>query len=386
MDLPLAQMKIALKLQKTFMKYLTFLFLLLFSYGIFAETQILAPYREGKSNYVNLRSAKRSEQYYKGYAQDLLNRAALILESNLDQDLEAIVIDLESVVDIQRPSLRDRRNSLTHLLNLIRHANVIDDILYRLLLDSVEKKYPTQLEIENKNLNPGPAISLKDYLSKKKSIQHLFTILVKDKSVSFNLQDANPFPKDNFSFSVGKYRQLSAQERIFYLYSPSQIRSMGLIIDLALNISDAQSVITTVNFRDSSKSPLVIEHSATDQYRLAIRLMKAKKKEAERDAFQIGRQVTNLDLIVSSYLVGIINYEELSLIIHDPNFFMPEVSMEKKALKYVGGLALLGLKMHPVTAPYVIIPLILYNSYIENNKMKGTVDEDSFIFSLPGNK
>jgi len=357
------------------MKLMTLFILCLFSFEISASS-ILYPFREGTSNYVDQKSMDRSWKFFQQDAHEFLRRGKEAVELNLDGSLEDIVSELEKVTHAH--ARRNERRSLTHILNILRQQNVVDDILYRLLLDSVEVKFPTAREIEHDSVNPGPALTLQEYLRKK-------AWLVKASAVSSE-PVSNPFPKNKFSFTVGKKRNLSAQEMIFYTYRPNQIRSMSNIISLALNVADAESVVTTVTFRDTTEAPLVISHTAADQYRLALRLMKQKKSEAERESSQIGRQVKNIDLIISAYLLGVISSEELSLIVNDANFYHPEVAMEKKVLKFLGNLALLGLKLHPVTAPYVIVPLILYNAYAETRNAKHRVDEDSFLFTLPGER
>lgn len=356
------------------MKLLSLVFLCFLSFEISASS-VLYPFREGTSNYVDEKTMEKSWKFFRTSAPEVLTRGKEGVEAHLGGSLEDIVEELHSVT---ASSGKNERVRITHLLNVLRQQNAIDDILYRLLRDTVEAKYPTTQELETDNQNSGPALTLEEYLRKK-------AWLVKASAVSPE-PVSNPFPKKKFSFTVGKKRDLSAQEMIFYSFRPNQIRTMSSVLSLALNVADAESVVTTVTFRNTTEAPLVIPHTGADQYRLALRLMKQKKSEAERDSSQIGRPVKNIDLIISAYLLGVISSEELSLIIHDPNFFLPGVPMEKKVLKFLGNLALLGLKLHPVTAPYVIVPLIIYNAYTETKNAQHRVDEDSFLFTLPGER
>lgn len=356
------------------MKLLPLFFLFLFSFEVTASP-VLYPFREGTSNYVDQKMMERSWKFFRAEAPEVLRRGKEAVETQLAGSLDDMV---EELLIVTKFSNGNERTRLGHLLNVLRQQNVIDDILYRLLLDTVEAKFPTASEIETDSQNPGASLTLADYLRKK-------AWLVKA-SAATPEPVSNPFPKNKFSFTVGKKRNLSAQEMIFYTYLPKQIRSMSGIISLALNVADAESVVTTVTFRDTTEAPLVISHTAADQYRFALRLMKQKKSEAERETAQIGRPVKNIDLIISAYLLGVITSEELSLIVNDPNFYLPEVSMKIKVVKFLGNLSLIGLKLHPVTAPYVILPLILYNAYTETINAKHRVDEDSFLFTLPGER
>lgn len=356
------------------MKLLTLLLLSFLSFEISASS-VLYPFREGTSNYVDDKTMEKSWKYFRTSAPEVLAKGKEAVEAHLGGSLEDIIEELHSVT---ASSGRNERVRIGHLLNVLRQQNAIDDILYRLLRDTMEAKFPTASELENDHQNSGPALTLEEYLRKK-------AWLVKA-STAASEPVSNPFPKNKFSFTALKKRNLSAQEMIFYTYRPNQIRSLSNIMAFTLNVADAESVVTTVTFRDSSAQPLVLAHTAADQYRLALRLMKQKKSEAEREVSQIGRPVKNIDLIISAYLLGVISSDELALIVNDANFYLPEVAMEKKVLKFLGNLALLGLKLHPVTAPYVIVPLIIYNAYTETKDAKHRVDEDSFLFTLPGER
>lgn len=355
------------------MKTLLFIILTIFCAKSFAASDVLAPFLEGSSGYVDEKAFQRSLKFFKADGKIVGRNAEKIISAGQEGELGDVI---DSIAVAFSGNRRDERKIVENALNICRFENRIDDVLYRLLLDTMKAKFPGVDE----DVAPGPAMSLSDYLTKKRSILKYST------ASRFPAPTVNPFPKNKFSFTVGQYRNLSAQEMIFYTYKTNQIRSMAKVMNLALNVMDAESVVTTVNFRDKTEEPLVIVHSASDQYRFALRLMKMEKTAAERDSFRIGRPVKNIDLIISSYLLGGINHEELGLVVHDKNFYLPEVSMEKKALKYVGQLALLGLKLHPVTAPYVIIPILLYNTYVETKKLSHRVDEDSFLFTLPGEK
>lgn len=357
------------------MRILVFLFVLLMNPSVSASPELLKPFREGSSSYVSSKDEVRARKYLKSRALSVVPEAKAVLLENLESDLPELVSSLESLLG---PKVRDPRKALSSILVLCRAHNEIDDIIFRLLRDSVEEKYPTQTEIDRRNENPGPAMELKTYLTKKSALLRRF-----GKKGSLEVPKA-PFPKKKFSFTVEGHRNLSALEMVFYKYDSRQIEAMARIMELALNVADAESVVTTVNFRNSD--PLILVHTATDQYRLALRLMRIKKSEAERDSLQIGRPVKDIELIIAAYLAGIIGEAELSLILEDENFYRPEVAMEVKALKFLGGLALMGLKLNPATAPYVIVPIILYNFYNESKKLKKAVDEDSFVFTLPGAK
>lgn len=350
-----------------------------------ADDSIFTPFREGRSNYVKASEVQSATKYFKANKEAVLNDTAELLQ-NADPNFDTLILEFDSALTKYVKKSSQKRTSLIHLINLMRSEELIDDVLHRLLNDQIEKTYPTDTEVENEFVNPGPAISMKEYLGKKAALIKAFAKMAKIKDETVSRDQANPFPIKEFSMSAAKYKKISARERLYYLYTTSQIKEMASIIDLALNVSDAKSVVTTINFRDQNKAPLIIEHSPTDQYRLAVRLMKAEKKDAENDVLRLGRRVSNLDLIASAYELGILSYEELSLVVHDKNFYLPEVPMIKKVGKYVGELALLGLRVNPVTAPYVLVPLILYNTYVESKKGAKQIDEDSFMFTLPETK
>lgn len=360
-------------------------FLILLSV-LFVQTvlgqSIFAPFREGKSNYVSEKQAQKATGKFNG-------NEAILLET-LSRNLSSIADFHEFTKVIQKSydSLPGKKTDLSYayldILILMRANDLIDDILFRLLRDHFEQFfYVEPIESSFTQQRPaGPRMPLKDYIAKKESIKKSFFKLSKYKEEVVTSSQLNPFPIKQFKVNLGDYHSLSARERLFYLYTPAQIREMALIMDLALSIADAKTVYTTIEFRNGS-SPMVINHSPTDQYRLALRIMRLQKDEAQNDQSRLGTYVNDLDLIVAAYELGVVSYDEISLVANNKDFYLPEISFGKKVVNYITSLASIAVRVHPVTAPYAIIPIMIYNSYAEVKKAQTKIDEEAFIFSLP---
>lgn len=373
------------------MKTIILLGFFLLAFSAYGENgDLFRPFREGKSNYVEAKDLRRAEKELKENQKRILENIQDLLISieespsawtyrDLINSLEDIYLEELGEKEVRRDT--QKKNLHRHVLNLLRGQELIDDTLHRLVNDAVNFEYPAPNK--NKNIKPkNAAIPLTDYLTKKKTLIRYHASLAKVKDEEVSSESLSPFPLKNFKYTVNGYRELSLLDRIFYLYTPSQIKEMALILDFALNVADARKVFTTIEFRDGEE-PLVLTHSPTEQYRLALRLMRMQKEEAERNPTKIGTYIKDIDLIASAYVLGIISYDELSLIVNNPDFYLPEVSFAKKVVRYLGDLSLLAVRVHPATAPYALIPLLLYNAYTETQNAKNKIDEDAFIFSLP---
>jgi hypothetical protein len=367
---------------------LLFLIVMLFCHSGFAQNNF-APFREGKSNYVTDKQALKAHKQFANNGEELLK--SLTTELALYPGEEDLSFEkLGALIQKAYESVPGRKTDFSYIyqnvLILMRSHDLIDDMLYRLLNDYFEQLYfMEQVDNPTQNRPEGPGILLKDYSAKKDAIKRAFDKMSKYKDEVVSSEQLNPFPIKQFKMKAGRVRDLSARERIYYLYSPVQIREMASIMDLALSIADAKNVYTTIEFRNGS-APLVLTHSPTEQYRLALRIMRTQKEEAEGDRSRIGSSVNDLDLITSAYELGILSYDEVSLIANNKDFYLPDVSFGKKVVSYFASLASIAIRVHPVTAPYAIIPMMIYNSYSEIKKTQTMIDEDSFIFSLPKRK
>ena len=354
------------------------LFMSLFSWGLFAQEDqnAFAPHREGKSNYITDKDVQRAQKNFKGKeAEVIIKGKKLLLSQNADSSYEYLAQGLEEVFGSNVPYMHQSG------LVLLRNANLIDDAFYRLMKDYYDElNYVPNDSSFDRPLGPG--LALKDYITKKLALKKLYakTSKVPTEVVLPSLPSALPIKQ--FKVSVNGRYNLTTKERLLYLYTPEQMKEMARIMDLALSIADAKSITTTIEFRQVTP-PMVITHTPTDQYRLALRLMRIEKSESENNSLRLGTPVSDLDLITSAYELGIISYDEISLIANNKDFYSPEVSFARKVVNYLGGLAGLAFRVHPATAPYAIIPMMLYNSYQEMKNAENKIDEDSFIFSLP---
>jgi hypothetical protein len=267
---------------------------------------------------------------------------------------------------------------LFSLIDALRADATIDDTFHRLMLEHIRKTYPEENEI----VPTTKLLKLKDYVIVKKSLQAFFGEMAREGEESGHASDLPAFPLRHFKFKSGDLAGLTAREHLLYNYRPNEIRALAQLMSFTLRVMDAEETFTTIKFRDGS-APLVLEHSQTEQYRLALRLMRMKKIDLERE---LGKSIRDIDLIIAAFETGIIAHEELSLIVNNKDFYLPEVPFIRKALGFVGQLSYTALSANPVTAPYVLIPMIIYNTYVEMKKSGEKVDEDSFLFEAPERK
>lgn len=357
--------------------------------GVESES-IFRPFREGKSNYVmpsEVLSAKKRLAALESRLIDTVIAEFSLLEDHPNEaHYESFTNAMNEFflreLGSKFKTASDKRAIYDHSLNLLRSEGIIDDAFHRLELEYLKKRFPTPNEVENKAMARGPGILLKDYLAKKSALIKAYRRNVTTKEDSMTKDSENPFPLKRYKGTANGYSGLTIRERLFYLYSPAQIKELSSIINLSLSVADAKHVYTTIEFRNGEEA-MVIEHSPTEQYRLAMRIMRMKKKASENDRTKLGMPVKDLDLIASAFELGVISYDELSLIVHNKDFYIAEKSFGSKALKYMANLGLLALRINPVTAGYVLIPMILYNSYQESIAQAKKVDEDSFFFDLP---
>lgn len=374
-------------------KSLLIAFCALLSLPSFAgHEEIFLPVREGTSNYVSPKEFTRAQKKFKDREGEFIQEMKIILselaQEGRDAGYDALLSELMNIYSKNFNKGQIGENELKEFflnaLVILRGNNIVDDVFYRLVQDYVKKEFPIYKNGQ-KIREKGPALELPAYLSKKAAFNKNFLRVARYRDEIVKSTEPNPFPLKRYKFSVNGRGRLSLQERLFYLYEPKQILEMATIINFTLSVADAKKIFTTIEFRDSS-GPLVLTHSPTEQYRLALRLMRMKKNEAETNPNAIGVQVSDLDLIGSAYLMGIISHDELELIVNNPDFYLPQISFSKKVMTYIGQLLSLGVRIHPATAPYAILPLVLYNSYVETQEALNKVDEESFIFNLPARK
>jgi hypothetical protein len=369
------------------MKHLILLWTLLACGGALAQDSIFRPFREGQSNYVSQKKAERALDKLSEIKDSLISDAEGVL-AQYDEKLEStdlelfhahLIVQLKPVLGKKLKFAEERRKYFLYALDLLRSEAVIDDTFYRMNQDFIAQKYP-----EEEELTPGPGLSLKDYIQKKKVLKKYFSDFSAH-SDDVTEEAQNPFPFKHYKVKAKNYKNLSVRERLLYVYSAKQIKEMAMIMNLALKIADAKKMYTTIEFRDQSES-IVLNHSPTEQYRLSVRLLRMKKKEAENDGSKIGMSVEDMDLIGSAYELGVLSYDEISLIAHNKDFYVPKKSLALKVGKYLADLGLLALRVNPATAGYAIVPMMMYNSFMQSKKASETVDEDSFFFTVPERK
>lgn len=348
---------------------------------------IFSPVREGSSNYITAKEVAKARKYFKGKDEAFLlsiQEELKLMEADISTaKFEEVASKIEDFHAREIGKVRNHKIIHEHALALMRDASLVDDAFVRLMTDFVEQTNFIPDADERLSIAPiGPGLTLKDYLLKKGLIRKYFNRMSKNASETVSNADHNPFPLKEFKTKAGKHSKLSVRERLLYLYSAVQIKEMAGIMDLALNVADASRVYTTIEFRDRD-APMIINHSPTEQYRLAIRIMRMEKEDAEQNQQRLGLVVSDLDMIGSAYELGIVSYEEISLITKNKDFYLPEVSLTRKVAGYLGKVTLLALRIHPATAAYAIIPIMIWNSYQDMNDAKNKVDEDSFFFTLP---
>lgn len=270
------------------------------------------------------------------------------------------------------------------LIILGKADGVINDLEFRALFD--ELRYQLQYPVRRKRVGgvrnnrtklveyPPALIQLSSYYKKLKRIQKMR----RDTFESHELY--LPIKKANFKDNKNKQRY-TFREKLYAHYTPIQIKAMGSLLEYMFDIMMAQRTYTVIELSD--KDDIVLEATLTDQYRLAIRLYEIEKRKAERIRTKIGRVVDDIDIVFAALELGIIAKEEVSILLTNPDFFREDISWEKKLGMYIKSLALLGLQTNPATAPYVLIPTLLYRSYQDADRELKSADEDLFLFTLP---
>ncbi|MFL5783717.1 MAG: hypothetical protein ACJ76H_03835 [Bacteriovoracaceae bacterium] len=365
------------------MRLFVFILLLVSMEAALASENVFAPFREGISNYVTATEAATAQKKLKKLGAGLLDEAHVLLEESASKtEIEEIRAPFEHLIfsrlKQKQVSSEVMRSWLLSLIDSLRADQSIDDAFHRLMLEHIRKTYPA----ENETVPATKLLKLKDYVIAKKSLQSFFEELAREGEASGQATDLPVFPLKHFKFKSGDLTGLTAREHLIYNYRPNEIRARAQLMSFTLRVMDAEETFTTIKFRDGS-APLVLEHSQTEQYRLALRLMRMKKIELERE---IGKSIRDIDLIIAAFESGIIAREELSLIVNNKDFYLPEVPFIRKALGFVGQLSITALSSNPVTAPYVLIPMIIYNTYVEMKNSGEKVDEDSFLFEAPERK
>jgi hypothetical protein len=348
---------------------------LIMSTSVLADSAF-APFREGQSEYVSEKEVKSARSVLKTNETKFLKELNGILESG--KDLEDIHHQVERMIlSVQRRSIDSEKAKSLHeaVWTLAREARQIDDAFYRMILAHLENTYPSK--DDHKPLEDH--LKLKDYLVRKAGLKRVYSELKRTDEV-VGADASSPFPLKRFHFNFGDHKRITAREELLHKFNPGEVKELARIMDFTLNVVDAEKVFTTIKYRNSEET-LVLEHSQTEQYRLALRLMRMKKNEFERSS---NKSVKDIELLIAAVEAGVIQHSEIAMLVQNPDFYLPEVPFIKKAAKFVGQIAITGLSSNPVTAPYVIIPMILYNAYVEVKKAGTAVDEDSFIFEAPG--
>lgn len=265
---------------------------------------------------------------------------------------------------------------------LARCENQIDDIVFGLF-----KTYFSKLSDEEKaaeqDVSPfyqskiHPSMPLMEYLDKKKAMLKL----TKKKDIA---GEVNPFSLDNF-YALNGSQKISMQERLYAMYSPSQINKMSQVMNFILNVMDASKVETTIHFQDDlHQDNYVIDHTASDIYRLSLSIL---QKERKKLIYDNGKTLpfTPMDVLVASYEMGVISSTEIEMLTKDPTFFKKDVSMLKKITNYITRLGLTAAQINPTTAPYALVAMIIYNSYQDMHDKNERVEYEDFYFPSEGN-
>ncbi len=260
-----------------------------------------------------------------------------------------------------------------HKLDVIKLARChrqIDDVIFSLFRKQIQFEIQRARE-ETVFSEPVTRLKMQEYVVKKSSIQNKVRGL--DKTTK------NPFPLKKFPMEVYGIKGLTMRERLYTYYSERQMRSMAKVIDRILNIIDAEKVETKINLRDGS-DPIIIEHTPSDIYRLALRMFTMERKRIVSEPGNGHLPFLPIDFVASAHELKVIDSDVVHLLTEDESFFKPEKSMAKKLASYFGKLGLTAAQLNPASAPYALLGIIIYNTYTEVNKIKNSVEAENFYF------
>ncbi len=271
-------------------------------------------------------------------------------------------------------------NSTLSLLILTLDKGFISDLEYRVLVDQLQfsLNYPVYFGPRKKRRHRDgrrPLIELSEYYEKLNRI--------------LSIKQTNRFPESEIFIPLRKMYSKSKvngekytyREKIYAEFTVLQIEAMGELLSKMLHYMNADRLNIVLEYDDHED--IIIEASLMDQYRFALRYYDILKYEYENRESKIGKGVDELDIIFAGLELGIISAKELEVLLINPDFYRPEISFESKLKSYIGDLFILGLQTNPSTAPYVILPLLIYRSFKASEKVPFSVDEDHFFFTLP---
>ncbi|MGZ3787919.1 MAG: hypothetical protein ACXVLQ_05315 [Bacteriovorax sp.] len=300
-------------------------------------------------------------------------------EGQLFQELAPFVLYTGAM---RRDRINDINKRYSALLAIVRTKKIIDDVEYRSLLDELKFELDQlssggDVEDPSEMVNKSPMISIRDYHQK-------LELLLKDPKEEAKRVDL-VMPLKSFGVKlvpgVDKY---TPREKLYIKYSPMQIRAMSEILSYTLKIMSGVKTSIVVETEKSQK--IVLDVSLTDQYRLALREYNLKKKEYEQNGAKLGVACDDIDILMASLELGVISKEEVAGLLNNPDFYRPDVPNWNKILHYAGNLAVMGLQINPTTAPFVVVPLLVYRSYMAAKDQINKQDEDLFLFTLPEKK
>jgi hypothetical protein len=263
-----------------------------------------------------------------------------------------------------------------NILKLARCGRYIDDVIYDFLSIKLQQE---QTNAAGESAAQTPYISpmpIQSYLLKKIKIQAI-------SKIDYSQITNDPFPLKNFPVSVGEGQKISVKEKLYAQYTIDQIREMSQILGDALSImTDVEKAETVIYFRkDSHREKLVIEHTPSDIYRLALRRFMMEKKQLIAKYAASNLPFSNLDILASANEMGVVSSAEIGLLTGDEKFYKKETPPYKKILSFVGKIGLTAAQIVPATAPYAIVGVIIYNSYNELNKAKESIELENFYFN-----
>lgn len=350
------------------MKVLSIIFM---SYFIFANNLVaddsFKDLSTTPSNYVDSQlcqklNSKYSQKYNDIYFKNIFNN------SNSIPSVDQIYSELQTPEGSYLPAQEQIK-----VLKLGLCQKKYDDVIFNLIQSKILQD-EDQLAEFPRNVT-GPSMELETYLTKKLAIKKISTKNSKKSKM-------NPFPISKFSVNALDSKNVTVLERLYAIYTPEQIKRMAEAMNLVLNVMDAVKVETTIVFRaDVGRENYVVEHTPSDIYRLAVRLFNMEKKKLISDNNNQNLPFTNLDILASAYEMGIVSEGEIAILTNDESFYRKEKSIFKKIGNYLGSLGMTAAQINPMTAPYAIVGLILYNSYQEINNGQDKIEYDNFYFN-----
>jgi hypothetical protein len=320
------------------------------------------------SNYVNEKSCetlrvKIGRKYNNTYFQNVFNG-----NTNGVPQLDRIVSELKDPNGDYLPAKEQIK-----VIKLALCQNRIDDIVFNLIQTKISEDDLQDQSISLPEQVSVPSMTIESYLTKKIEVQ---------KNSSRKNFKTNPFPLSKFQVSANGSKNITVTERLYALYTPAQIKKMSQSMQLVLNVMDAVKVETTVIFRDDSeRENLIIEHTPSDIYRLAVRMFNMEKKKLIQEFKKQNLPFLNLDILAAALEMGVVSENEISILTTDDSFYKKDKSFMSKMKTYVVNLGMTAAQIMPATAPYAIVGMILYNSYQEINNGQDPIEYENFYFN-----